>query len=107
MAVRISAMLRSTVLKSLLVLALLFTQQGVVMHGVSHALTEHSQHQSLPHDKYCKLCAAYAQIGSAIGVSHIHFDFAATFETAHTSYSTDFHSIAFTAFAARAPPYSA
>jgi len=99
-------MLRYTLLKSLLVLALLFTQQGTLMHSISHVLTEQSQDQSLPHAKYCKLCAAYAQFGSAIGISHIHFDFSSIFETDSTSFSTTSLSIAFTAFAARAPPYS-
>jgi hypothetical protein len=100
-------MLRSVLLKSLLVFALLFAQQGVVTHSISHILTEKSQDQSLPHTKHCSLCAAYAQIGSAISVSHVSFDFAASFEEVHTSYFTSFHSTPFTAFAARAPPYSA
>lgn len=100
-------MLRSILLKSLLVLALLFAQQGAVTHGISHVLAEQSQDQSLPHDKHCDLCAVYAQIGSAVGVSHIHFDFASSFEAARDTYSVAFRSFSFSAFAARAPPYSA
>lgn len=91
----------------LLLFALLFAQQGALSHGIEHALAEQSQDQSLPHDKHCDLCATYAQIGSAIGSSHIHFDFASSFDEAITAPSVSFHSIAFTAFAARAPPYSA
>jgi hypothetical protein len=53
------------------------------------------------------LCAAYAQIGSAVGVGQIDFDFAATFEASHSTHSFSFHSVAFAAFAARAPPLSA
>lgn len=107
MAVRMRPMLRSILLKSLLAFALLFAQQGAVTHSISHVLAERSQDQSLPHDKHCDLCAVYAQIGSAVGVSHIHFDFASSFEAARDTYSVTFHSFAFSAFAARAPPYSA
>lgn len=100
-------MLRSVLLKSLLVFALLFAQQGVVIHSVAHTLAEQTQDQSLPHHQHCDLCAAYAQIGGAVGSSHIHFDFAASFEEARPTHSVYFRSIAFAAFAARAPPYSA
>jgi hypothetical protein len=99
-------MLRSAFLKSLLVFALLFAQQGAVTHSISHVLAEQSQDQSLPHHQHCELCAAYAQIGSAIGVSHIHFDFASSFEETLTTHSASFRSAPFIAFAARAPPYS-
>lgn len=100
-------MLRSLLLKSLLVLALLFAQQGAVTHGIAHVLAEQSQDQSLPHDNHCDLCAAYAQIGSAVGVGYIHFDFASNFGATHAAHSCSCHSVAFAAFAARAPPYSA
>ena len=91
----------------LFVFALLFAQQGAVTHGLSHVLAEQSQDQSLPHDKHCDLCAGYAQIGSAIGSSSIRFDFAASFAATLTTHFATFHSVAFTAFAARAPPRSA
>ena len=107
MAVRMQPMLRSILLKSLLVLALLFAQQGAVTHGISHVLAEQSQDHSLPHDKHCDLCAAYAQIGSAVGVNHIYLDFGSSFGAILTTYSVTFHSFSFSAFAARAPPYSA
>jgi hypothetical protein len=100
-------MLRSILLKSLLAFALLIAQEGAIAHSISHVLAEQSQDQSLPHDKHCNLCAAYAQIGSAVGVSHIDFDFASSFEATLTAYSVTFRSFAFSAFAARAPPYSA
>lgn len=47
----------------LLVFALLFVQQGGLAHAVEHAVSE--QKQSLPHEKPCELCSAYAQFGSA------------------------------------------
>ena len=89
------------------VLAMLFAQQGAVMHGIAHVLAEQSQDQSLPHDKQCDLCAAYAQIGSAVGSDSIQFDF-----VSHAKQTLSVHSVAFlpstfAAFAARAPPYSA
>jgi uncharacterized protein (DUF2126 family) len=105
--VKMPPMLRSALLKSLLVLALLFAQQGAVTHSISHVLAEQSQDQSLPHHQHCDLCAVYAQIGGAIGSSHISFDFSSSFEETLTAYSVSFRSIAFTAFAARAPPRSA
>jgi len=91
----------------LLAFALLFAQQGALSHGIEHSLAEQSQDQSLPHDKHCNLCEAYAQIGGAIGSDRIHFDFASSFEEAHSNQAASFHSVAFAAFAARAPPRSA
>ena len=94
-AVRMTRMLRTIFLKSLLVFALLFAQQGAFAHGIAHTLAEQSQEQSLPHDKHCDLCAVYAQIGSAIGISHIHFDFASSFEasTRHSFRFFPFHRV--------------
>lgn len=90
-----------------LVLAMLFTQLGGLTHGISHTLAEQSQDQSLPHDKHCELCAAYAQVGSALGSDSIHFNFVSLpTENAFTLPIT-FRSAAFSAFAARAPPHSA
>jgi hypothetical protein len=100
-------MLRSVFLKSLLLLALLFAQQGAVTHSISHVLAEQSQDQSLPHHQHCELCAVYAQIGGAIGSSHVSFDFISSFEQTLSTRSISFHSITFAAFAARAPPFSA
>ncbi len=91
-------------LKSLLVLALLFAQQGVVTHGISHVLAEQSHDQSLPHDQHCELCAAYAQVGSALGNSHVHLDFAAPFAEAFGDTDVAFITVSRAAFAARAPP---
>lgn len=100
-------MLRSTILKSLLVLALLFVQQGAVTHTISHTLAEQSHDQSLPHDQQCELCAAYAQVGSAVGSSAVHFDFPVSFAETHSEPAVAFRSFTFAAFAARAPPFSA
>jgi predicted dienelactone hydrolase len=100
-------MLRSAFLKSLLVIALLFAQQGALTHTIAHMLAEQSQDQPLPHDQQCDLCAAYAQVGSAVGSNAVHFDFAAPAETTLSSHFASFRSTAFAAFAARAPPRSA
>jgi hypothetical protein len=99
--------------KSLLIFAFLFAllvaQAGGLVHGISHVLDEQSQDskQSLPHDKYCDQCAAYAQIGSAIGNSHIGFASSENFETQHPNDYSSYIFNSFVAFAARAPPYSA
>jgi hypothetical protein len=89
-----------------LLFALLFAQQGALTHGIAHTLAEQAQDQSLPHDQQCELCAAYAQIGNAVGSDSVHFDFAAPAETTLSSHSASYRSISFAAFAARAPPYT-
>ncbi|MFA6121461.1 MAG: hypothetical protein WCT35_07570 [Sideroxydans sp.] len=99
-------MLRSTFHLALLVFTLLFAQQGAMSHGISHTLTEQSQDQSLPHDTQCELCAAYAHIGSAVGSSDFHFDLDVVANAGYTAHTPTSHSQPFSAFAARAPPYS-
>ena len=92
----------------LLIFALLFAQLGGLTHGISHALSEPSQgsDQSLPHNQHCDLCAAYAQIGSAIDSSSIGFISSENLEAKHSSNPGSYTSSTFVAFAARAPPYS-
>ncbi len=89
-----------------LALTLLVAQYGAYAHAISHTIADQTQDQTLPHHKHCDLCAAYAQIGGAISVSLVHFDFSSSFDETVTTYFTSFRSIAFTAFAARAPPRS-
>lgn len=106
--VKVTPVMRSSrlLLPLFLVFALLVAQYGAYAHGISHTIADQTQDQSLPHDKHCDLCAAYAQIGGAISVSLVHFDFSSSFEETLATYSTTFRTIAFTAFAARAPPFS-
>lgn len=91
----------------LLIIALLFTQMGGFAHGISHALADKGSNHSLPHDKQCELCAAYAQIGSAIGSSAAQFEHGDSYETPHHTLFTLPASVTFVAYTARAPPYSA
>jgi len=100
---------RSLTARLLLVFALLFSQLGGLTHGISHALAEPSQSsdQSLPQDKLCDLCAAYAQIGSAVGSSGINFAASENCAALHPVDCSSHISDPFAAFAARAPPYSA
>ncbi len=106
-------MRRSLFTRFLLIFALLFAQMGGLVHGISHALADQSKtaeqgsDHSLPHDKHCDLCAAYAQIGSAIGSNGIGFSASENFETPHFNHSGSYTFNTFVAFAARAPPYSA
>ena len=87
--------------------AMLFAQQGGVMHALHHIVEEQTQQDhSLPHDKLCDLCAVYAQIGSAIGSSLIVFAPSDQIVSFVSVYFSEFHSFSFSAFAARAPPYS-
>lgn len=91
----------------LFVFALLFTQQGAVVHALSHTLAEQKQDSSLPQDKVCDLCAVYAQIGSAIASSPVAFAAVELGVSLVPVTVTEFHSPLFAAFAARAPPCSA
>lgn len=102
-------MFRSLLPKVLLVFALLFTQLGGLTHGISHTLSEQNQSsdQSLPHDKHCDLCAAYAQIGGVITSGNISFVNSENIEAFVSDYSNATLSARFVAFSARAPPYSA
>ena len=100
-------MSQTLLLRILLVCTLLFAQQGAMSHGISHSLAEQTHEQSIPHDEQCELCAAYAQIGNAVGSSGLHFDGDVTAHSVEPAYSPSFHSHLFAAFAARAPPHSA
>jgi len=92
----------------LLIIALLFTQTGGLVHGISHTLEEQSRDQSLPHDKLCDLCEAYAQLDSALGSHVVPF---LTAEQPTSLADAPFNRVvtagAFSAYASRAPPCSA
>lgn len=92
----------------LLIIALLFAQTGGLVHGISHTIEEQSHDQSLPHDKLCDLCEAYAQLDSALGSYIIPF---AALEQQSTLVDVAFCTVAtadtFNAYASRAPPCSA
>lgn len=96
-----------TAIRLLLIFALLFNQLGGLTHGIAHTLAEKSQDQSLPHDKLCDLCAAYAQLGSALGIHIIPFVPVEQHAVFVIASFTTLSSTEFTAFAARAPPFSA
>lgn len=100
-------MYRSLSIRLLLVLALLLAQTGGLTHGIAHTLAEQSQDQSLPHDKHCDLCATYSQVGSALGGTPVQLAVTTHSYTFQAAPDSTFHSLAFSAFAARAPPYSA
>lgn len=100
-------MSQSLPLRILLVCTLLFAQLGGLTHSIAHTLEAPSQDQTLAHNHHCDLCAAYAQIGSAVGSSYLHVDVDATADAVDPAYTQTFYSGTFAAFAARAPPYSA
>jgi hypothetical protein len=100
-------MSQSLVLRLLLIVALLLTQLGGMTHGIAHVMADQAQDQSQPHDKQCDLCAAYAQVGSALPGSPAHL-FATEQGLSFLALATSsFHSFVFSAFSVRAPPYSA
>lgn len=100
-------MLRSILSKSLFVFALLFTQQVAVMHTIEHTWQEQKETPASPHHQHCDLCAVDAEMGSAIGSSHIFFDFSSAFAEISLSQPDSYSSCAFAAFEARAPPCAA
>lgn len=100
-------MFRSVVLRLLLTFALLLVQLGGLAHGITHTLAEQSQKQSLPHDQACELCAAYAQVGSALGSSTAPFALTTTPTEAYRHTRQDPLQRVIVAYAARAPPHSA
>lgn len=91
----------------MLVFALLFAQLGGLTHGIAHAMAEQAQDQSLPHDKHCDLCAAYAQLGSSIGSCGSGLASSTSCEATYFSHYVSCLPDTFAAFAARAPPCSA
>ena len=94
----------------LLIFALLFAQTGSLVHGISHTLTDPSQSSdhSLPHNKHCDQCAAYAQLGSALGTDTVVFaPLKPQSDVIDALFDTQTSSAPFAAFAARAPPYVA
>jgi hypothetical protein len=103
--VKVHTMSHSLPARLLLIFTLLFVQTGGLMHEISHVAGNQSQSQdhSLPHEKHCDLCAAYAQLGTALGSHSIE----QRSVLADTTFDTVNATLAFTAFAARAPPYSA
>lgn len=102
------AMQRSLAIRLLLIFALLFAQLGGLTHGIAHTLAEQQQSdQSLPHDKLCDLCASYAQLGGALSSHSFHFTAIKQTGDHISTVFERFSSTRFTAFSARAPPYSA
>lgn len=100
-------MLRSLFPRILLIIALLFTQLGGLTHGISHTLEGQGSDHTLSHEKHCDLCAAYAQLGSALNSPAIEFSPVANFTVSILSSPVAFRSTVFIAYTARAPPYSA
>lgn len=100
-------MLRTMLPKFLLITALLLTQLGGLMHGISHIMDERGTNSSVPHDKHCELCGAYSQLGNAVGITAIHVTTIAATQAYASTELVSFHTLSFTAYTARAPPYSA
>jgi len=91
-------------IRFLLIIALLFTQTGGLVHGISHIAEE--QDQSLVHD--CELCQAYGQLSSALGSQAIDLSLPELItNVACISQQAITLPATFTAYSTRAPPHSA
>jgi hypothetical protein len=107
---KVRTMTHSIFARLLLIFALLFAQTGSLVHGIAHAVTDPAQtsDHSLPHNKHCDQCAAYAQIGSALGSHEVSLTLPEQLtDLSCTSFGILHTSAAFAAFAARAPPHFA
>lgn len=98
---------RQLSIRLLLIFALLFSQLGGLSHGIAHTLEGQKQDQSLAPDRLCDLCASYAQLGTAFisPASLCVPDVQRPESAAPATFALFFAS--FSAFAARAPPYTA
>ncbi len=92
---------------SLLIFALLLTQLGGLTHAISHIPDGHGEKSTLSHEKHCDLCAAYAQLGSALSSKIMPVAQASHEDHYSLEIPSVISSLSFAAFAARAPPYSA
>ncbi|MDX8379420.1 MAG: hypothetical protein R8K48_05155 [Gallionella sp.] len=91
----------------LMIFTLLFAQTGSLTHGISHLVAKQTSDHSLPHNKHCNLCAAYAQLGAALGCHTIGLPLVEQhIVLAETAFYVLESNATFHAFAARAPPYS-
>jgi hypothetical protein len=100
-------MRHSITVRLLFIFALLFAQTGGLVHGISHTLSDIQPHKSLAHEKLCDLCATYAQVGSALGSHPLVFTPSVQLERLSDSTCiTQVTTTLFSAFSARAPPYS-
>lgn len=99
-----------TFLPALLALLLLFSQQMVLTHSVSHlsqAPVAGAHTKSLPLDQTCETCLAYAQVGSGMPSQFALRLADAVPEIGFVSSFIAFRSVVrFTAFRTRAPPQS-
>jgi len=68
-------MLKRSIYNLIVTFALLFVQQGALLHGISHAISPVSsqQDQQLPHSEQCTKCIAFAHTGAAAPATPFHF----------------------------------
>lgn len=89
----------------LLAFVLLFAQQGAAMHALGHILAEQAQQdKQAPHSPACEQCAAYAQLGGALGSSTYSFSLDAALTEAVRCRTTSFCSTHTLPAVARGPP---
>lgn len=100
-------MLRDLFPRFLLIVALLCTQLGGLTHGISHTLEDQGSRHTLSHEKHCDLCAAYAQLGSALSSNAPTFDAVEYLASPLPVTPASFTSTVFAAYPARGPPHSA
>jgi hypothetical protein len=95
-----------------LALALMFglSQQGAVLHELSHLddINPSSQHQDkdgkAPHSHFCEKCVSFSALTGAIGVHYIAPPLLAnSFDSCGYS-SSNYSGLTFLSYAARAPP---
>jgi hypothetical protein len=91
-----------------LALALLFAQQGGILHALSHLVENHSapQEKHLPHSPICDECVAYAGVDSATVTASFFFALQQGIVVLAVVLFATLIPAAFRAYRSRAPPRS-
>jgi len=93
-----------------LIFALLFAQQGAVLHALSHlsepvpAQSQQQQDKQLPHSPVCDKCLAYSSVGSALHSAPPLFHAPGMLSVQTSVPSAGFFTPALFPYASRAPP---
>lgn len=85
-------------------LLLAISQLGALTHGISHLSETHQQDQKTHHSPACEQCAAYAQLGGAVGSTGLKLPALAQTHLLQTSVAHFMGVALIHAYSARAPP---
>ncbi len=98
-------MLRKFILGYVLSLLLLFSQQAIAVHEISHLGDPHthSQDQS-PQNNFCEKCLGFSSLHGSLPTFHLALPIATGHDSFITPASIELHNERIAAYIARAPP---